>query len=59
MKTQTFPQLCEVLLVLNNINDNLRRIDDHLIEMMSKPESPTQKHIVVIKKEKPSIKEQK
>lgn len=55
MKTQTFPQLCEILLVLQNINDNLRRIDDHLIDM----EGKAQKHIVVIKKEKDCVKEQK
>ena len=57
-KTET-PQLSQIMMVLQNINDNLRRIDDHLIEVLSKSESPTQKHIVVIKKDKPSIKEQK
>lgn len=54
-KTET-PQLSQLIIILQNINDKLYRIDEHLIEIGNK----TQKHVVVIKKEnKSSIKEQK
>jgi hypothetical protein len=46
------PLLSQVLMVLQNINDNLRRIDDRLINLENKFNSSTQKHLIVIKKGK-------
>lgn len=56
MKRNEAIQHSQLMLVLQNINDKLYRIDEHLMELGNK----TQKHIVVIKKDgKSSIKEQK
>lgn len=46
------PQLSQVLLVLQNINDNLRRIEESLSDIKTKLNNSPQKHLVVIKKEK-------
>lgn len=49
MRKNEEPQLSQVMMVLQNINDNLRRIIDKL---ETQKESATYKHIVVIKKDK-------
>lgn len=52
-KTDTsHPQISQVLMVLQNINDKLRRIDDNLTDIKSKINNTPQKHLVVIKKGK-------
>ena len=56
-------QISEILLTLKNINDNLHSIEDQLVEvnkMVNRPaETPTMKHIVVIKNQEPSTKKAK
>ena len=60
MRRNETPQLSQIMMVLQNINDHLRRIDDNIIDIGSKLNNTTQKHLVVIKKEgKSSSKEQK
>jgi predicted DNA-binding protein YlxM (UPF0122 family) len=57
MKITNLPQLSEVLVVLKNINDNIRRCEDNLFSICTKlnqmeNEKPTPtKHIVVLRKE--------
>ena len=57
MKHTNLPQLSEILLVLNNINDNIRRCENILFNVHEKlnqikDEKPTPtKHIVVLRKE--------
>lgn len=46
------PQLSQVLMVLQNINDKLRRIDDSLTDIKSQINNTPRKHLVVIKKGK-------
>ena len=46
------PLFSQVLMVLQNINDNLRRIDNKLINIETKLNGTTQKHLIVIKKGK-------
>jgi hypothetical protein len=49
------PQLSSLLVTLRNINDHLKEIDDHLLSISQKMNTPTTdgsttfKHIVVIK----------
>lgn len=49
MRKNEEPQLSQVMMVLQNINDNLRRIIDKL---ETQKDGATYKHIVVVKKEK-------
>ena len=57
MKQINLPQLSELLVVLKNINDNIRRCEDNLFSICTKlskieNDKTTQtKHIVVLRKE--------
>ena len=55
MKQSNLPQLSEILLVLNNINDNLRRCEERLCKLENEKSIPS-KHIVILRKEDKKIK---
>ena len=59
MKKSESPQLSQIMMVLHNINDNLRRINDNLERINDKfdKQPTTIKHIVLLKQQDKTKKE--
>lgn len=63
MKKSESPQLSQIMMVLHNINDNLRRINatvdiiNEKLNAIDSSESKTIKHIVLLKQQDKSKKE--